>query len=121
MTRIADDGTLCIILDARLKESERRLSALGSDVKTVLISHWPLVRQPTYTLRFPEFAQWCGTTRTADWHRRFRAEVAVYGYLHIPRTTHYDGVRFEEVSLGYPSEWSKRGQPPVMPKKVLSG
>ena len=87
----------------------------------MLISHWPLVRQPTYTLRFPEFAQWCGTTRTADWHRRFRAEVAVYGYLHIPRTTYYDGVRFEEVSLGYPSEWSKRGQPPVMPKKVLSG
>ena len=45
------------------------------------------------------------TTRTADWHTRFRAEVAVYGHLHIPRTTHYDGVRFEEVSLGYPREW----------------
>jgi hypothetical protein len=40
--------------------------------------------------------------------------------LHIPCTTHYDGVRFEEVSLGYPSEWSKRPKPPVMPKKVLS-
>ncbi len=52
---------------------------------------------------------------------RFRAVVAVYGHLHIPRTTHYDGVRFEQVSLGYPSEWSKRGRPPGMPKKVLSG
>ena len=107
--------------DARLKKSERRLFALGPDVKTVLVSHWPLVRQPTDMLRFPEFAQWCGTTRTADWHTRFRAEVAVYGHLHIPRTTHYDGVRFEEVSLGYPREWSKRAKPPVMPKKVLPG
>ena len=105
--------------DARLKESERRLSALGSDMKTVLVSHWPLIRQPTDALRFPEFAQWCGTSRTADWHTRFRAEVAVYGHLHIPRTSHYDGVRFEEVSLGYPSEWSKRPRPPEAPKKVL--
>jgi hypothetical protein len=71
-------------------------------------------------LRFPEFAQWCGTTRTADWHVRFRAEVVIYGHLHIRRTTHYDGVRFEEVSLGYPREWRKRGKPP-MPKKVLTG
>jgi 3',5'-cyclic AMP phosphodiesterase CpdA len=106
--------------DARLKESERGLFALGPDVKTVLVSHWPLVRQPTDVLRFPEFAQWCGTTRTADWHVRFRAEVVIYGHLHIRRTTHYDGVRFEEVSLGYPREWSKRGKPP-MPKKVLPG
>jgi 3',5'-cyclic AMP phosphodiesterase CpdA len=104
--------------DARLRECERRLLALGPDVKTMLVSHWPLVRQPTEVLRFPEFAQWCGTIRTADWHIRFRAEVAVYGHLHIRRTTQYDGVRFEEVSLGYPREWSKRGRPPN-PKKVL--
>jgi predicted phosphodiesterase len=105
--------------DARLKESERRLSALAPDVKTVLVSHWPLIRQLTNALRFPEFAQWCGSIRTADWHTRFGAEVAVYGHLHIPRTTYYDGVRFEEVSLGYPNEWSKRAKPPAMPKKVL--
>lgn len=107
--------------DARVKESERRLSALSSGMKTVLVSHWPLVREMTDVLRFPAFAQWCGTIRTADWHTRFRAEVAVYGHLHTPRTTYYDGVRFEEVSLGYPKEWSKRAKPPVMPKKVLSG
>jgi 3',5'-cyclic AMP phosphodiesterase CpdA len=107
--------------DARLRDSERRLSALDLDVKTVLVSHWPLVRQPTDVLRFPEFAQWCGTTRTADWHTRFRAEVAVYGHVHIPRTTHYNGVRFEEVSLGYPREWSKRAKSAGMPRKVLPG
>jgi len=103
---------------ARLKEAEDRLLVLPPDVKTVLVGHWPLVRQPTDALRFPEFAQWCGTTRTADWHIRFRAEVVVYGHLHIPRTTYYDGVRFEEVSIGYPREWSKRSKPP-MPRKVL--
>ena len=103
---------------ARLKEAEDRLLVLAPDVKTVLVGHWPLVRQPTQALRFPEFAQWCGTTRTADWHIRFRAEVVVYGHLHIPRTTSYDGVRFEEVSVGYPREWRKRSKPPI-PRKVL--
>jgi 3',5'-cyclic AMP phosphodiesterase CpdA len=104
---------------ARIKESERRLCSLASDTKTVLISHWPLIRQATNALRFPDFALWCGTSRTADWHIRFRAEVAVYGHLHIPCTTHYDRVRFEEVSLGYPNEWATRSQPPTIPKKVF--
>ncbi|MGW2845394.1 hypothetical protein, partial [Streptomyces sp. NPDC001274] len=27
--------------------------------------HWPLVREPTDVLWYPEFAQWCGTTLTA--------------------------------------------------------
>ena len=36
---------------------------------------------------------------------RFRAAAVVYGHLHIPRTTWHDGVRFEEVSVGYPREW----------------
>ena len=54
---------------------------------------------------YPEFALWCGTTATADWHTRYNAVCSVYGHLHIPRTTYYDGVRFEEVSLGYPREW----------------
>lgn len=95
---------------ARLAYSEKRLSELDPTVKTVLVSHFPLVRQPTEVLRYPEFAQWCGTVHTADWHIRFNSTVAVYGHLHIPRTTHYDGVRFEEVSLGYPREWSGRAK-----------
>jgi hypothetical protein len=50
---------------------------------------------------------------------RFRAEVAVYGHLHIPRTTHYDGVRFEEVSLGYPREWRRRGGTPAPLRRLF--
>ena len=51
---------------------------------------------------------------------RFRAVAAVYEHLYIPRTTHYDGVRFEEVSLGYPREWRARfGEHPPLLKAVL--
>jgi 3',5'-cyclic AMP phosphodiesterase CpdA len=104
---------------ARVELTEKRLTELPDDLPTVLVSHFPLVRDPTFVLRYPVFAQWCGTEATADWHRRFRATVAVYGHLHIPRTITVDGVRFEEVSLGYPREWSARPWQPVFPKVVL--
>jgi hypothetical protein len=70
-------------------------------------------------LWYPQFAQWCGTDRTADWHLRYRAAAAVYGHPHIPRTTHYDGVRFEEVSLGYPSEWQRRSSGPAPMRRIM--
>lgn len=105
--------------DARIAETERFLAARDPALPTVLVSHFPLVRDPTTILRYPEFALWCGTDRTADWHRRFNAVVAVYGHLHIPRTTWYDGVRFEEVSLGYPREWERRRTPPGQLRQIL--
>jgi hypothetical protein len=104
---------------ARLAETERRLAATDPELPTVLVSHWPLRREPTDVLWYPEFAQWCGTERTADWHLRHRAKVAVYGHLHIPRTTTYDDVRFEEVSLGYPREWRRRGDQPEPMRRIL--
>jgi 3',5'-cyclic AMP phosphodiesterase CpdA len=103
----------------RLELTEQRLAAVPEDHRTVLLSHWPLHRHPTAPLYWPEFALWCGTSRTADWHLRYRAEVAVFGHLHIPRTTRADGVRFEEVSLGYPREWRKRARGPVPLRKIL--
>lgn len=106
---------------ARVAGTERRLAAIDSTLPTVLINHWPLVRQPTDQMWYPEFAQWCGTTLTADWHVRFRTVAAVYGHLHIPRTTHYDGIRFEEVSLGYPREWGRRGGEPQPMRLILEG
>jgi 3',5'-cyclic AMP phosphodiesterase CpdA len=103
----------------RLAESERRLADRDPDLPVVLVNHFPLVREPTRVLRYPEFAQWCGTMHTADWHTRFSAAAVVYGHLHIPRTTWYDGVRFEEVSLGYPREWRQRGIPPGRLRQIL--
>jgi hypothetical protein len=70
-------------------------------------------------LWYPEFAQWCGTELTADWHLRFRAAAVVYGHLHIPRTTWHDGVRFEEVSVGYPREWQRRDTGYPLPRRVI--
>ncbi len=93
---------------ARVASTEARLRSREQGIPTVLINHFPLVEASTRTLRHPEFAQWCGTTRTADWHRRFGAAVVVYGHLHIPLTTWHDGVRFEEVSLGNSREWRNR-------------
>ncbi len=104
---------------ARIAETERRLADRPRGVPTVLVNHYPLVREPTMILRHPEFAIWCGTERTADWHLRFEAAAVVYGHLHIPRTTWHDGVRFEEVSLGYPREWRPRPTPPGRPRRIL--
>lgn len=98
--------------EARVAATRRRLDALDRDVPLVFVNHFPLVREPTRVLRYPEFAQWCGTELTADWHRVYPTAAVVYGHLHIPRTTWYDGVRFEEVSVGYPREWGRRGGPP---------
>lgn len=92
---------------ARVAETERRLAALPAGTRTVLVNHFPLTRFPTRILRHPEFALWCGTEATHDWHVRFGAAAVVYGHLHIPRTTWEDGVRFEEVSIGYPREWKQ--------------
>jgi 3',5'-cyclic AMP phosphodiesterase CpdA len=104
---------------ARLAVTERRLADLPPGVPTVLINHFPLVREPTRVLRYPEFAQWCGTTGTADWPVRFNATVVIYGHLHIPRTIWHHGVRHEEVSLGYPREWQPRARGPVVPRQIL--
>ncbi|KDQ71129.1 metallophosphoesterase [Streptomyces halstedii] len=104
---------------ARVALTERRLAAHDPEVPLVIAGHWPLVREPTSVMWYPEFAQWCGTELTADWHRRFNVAAVVYGHLHIPRTTWYDGVRFEEVSLGYPREWRKRGHPRGLLRQIL--
>ncbi len=93
---------------ARVRHSEERLQDCDGHTPIVIVNHFPLIDAPTKVLLHPEFAQWCGTTLTDDWHRRFRITVVVYGHLHIPRTTWHDGVRFEEVSLGYPREWHRR-------------
>jgi 3',5'-cyclic AMP phosphodiesterase CpdA len=104
---------------ARLEATERRLAARDPALPVVFVTHYPLVREPTRVLRYPLFAQWCGTMRTSDWHLRFNAAAVVYGHLHIPRVTWYDGVRFEEVSLGYPREWRRRDVRPGVPRQIL--
>jgi 3',5'-cyclic AMP phosphodiesterase CpdA len=104
---------------ARVAETRRRLATCGADLPMVLVNHWPLARGPTDILRYPEFAQWCGTVLTARWHRLFPTAAMVYGHLHVPRVSFHDGVPFVEVSLGYPREWRRRGLPDPLLRPVL--
>ncbi len=97
-----DRGSWC---RARVAATEARLSALPTSERTVLISHWPLRLDLVRLYRIPRFIPWCGTVLTHDWHLRFRAIAAVSGHLHMRATDWRDGVRFEEVSLGYPRHW----------------
>jgi 3',5'-cyclic AMP phosphodiesterase CpdA len=103
---------------ARVASTEQRLAALPDAIETVLVNHFPLRRSHAVLPRIPRFAMWCGTTKTDNWHIRFRARAVIYGHLHIPRTHIDDGVRFEEVSLGYPRQRRYHALPPL--RRVLT-
>ncbi len=106
----------------RCELTEQRLEAIGDDYPTVLINHYPLRRDLVHLFLIPRFIIWCGTTRTEDWHKRFRAKLVVSGHLHVPATDWVDGVRFEEVSLGYPRQWRRRLKRPTQHlREVLPG
>jgi hypothetical protein len=92
--------------EIRCALSEHRLKLSRNDLPTVLVSHFPLREDLVRIPRIPRFSLWCGTRRTEDWHLRFNAIVVVSGHLHIRSTSYRDGVRFEEVSLGYPRQWT---------------
>ncbi len=105
---------------ARVELTEERLTAMAArGLPSVLVNHFPLLAELTRPLLRPEFAQWCGTLATAGWHTRFRACAVVYGHLHIPRTTVHEGVRFEEVSLGYPLERRRRSTHRPLPRRIV--
>ena len=93
----------------RLRATEKRLEAATADGddRLILINHWPLREDLVHLRRIPRFSIWCGTKATEDWHLRFRAAVVIHGHLHIKATHFRDGVRFEEVSLGYPRDWQQ--------------
>jgi 3',5'-cyclic AMP phosphodiesterase CpdA len=97
---------------ARVASTERRLEAAVAawPHPTVLINHFPLRRELAMLPRIPRFSIWCGTSRSEDWHVRYRANSVVYGHLHRRGTHWIDGVRFEEVSLGYPGQWQPEGR-----------
>ncbi len=90
---------------ARCRMTEARLEAVPPGRGIVLVNHFPLRRDLARLPSIPRFSIWCGTRLTEDWHTRFPVRVVVSGHLHIRMTAWRDGVRFEEVSLGYPRQW----------------
>jgi predicted phosphodiesterase len=98
---------------ARVASTAARLAAeRPAGMPTILINHFPLRADLVTLRRIPRFSPWCGTVLTQDWHRRFGAVACVHGHLHVPATHWRDGVRFEEVSLGYPRQWQPHGRGP---------
>ncbi len=91
----------------RVRVTRGRLDVLPADRQTVLVSHFPLRYDLARPPRIPRFSIWCGTTLTDDWGARYRASVLVSGHLHLRSTLERDGIRCEEVSLGYPREWNR--------------
>jgi len=92
---------------ARCESTQQRLenATALSALPLVLINHFPLKRTLAQLPAIPRFRVWCGTRRAENWHTRFRASVVVSGHLHIRQSKVLDGVRFEEVSFGYPRQW----------------
>jgi hypothetical protein len=85
--------------------TEKRLSALDPTARLVLVNHFALDERLLRLWMIPRFSPWCGTRKTAGWHTRYPVDVVVHGHTHMRTTMMLDGVRFEEVSLGYPRHW----------------
>jgi predicted phosphodiesterase len=90
---------------ARVEATHARLRDTPAGTRLVLVSHFPLRRDLAILPRIPRFSIWCGTRLTEQWHRDFPVDVVVSGHLHMRSTRWRHGVRFEEVSLGYPRQW----------------
>lgn len=106
---------------ARIAEAEKRLATEHPGTPRVLVNHWPLRQDLVRIPMVPRFLPWCGTAQTEDWHTRFDAEVVVSGHLHVRATDWRDGVRFEEVSLGYPRHWNPEDSFDDLLREVLPG
>jgi len=92
--------------EERCRVTESRLAEIPPAHRLILVNHFSL-REDLVRMRIPRFRIWCGTRRTEDWHRRFNVAAVVTGHLHVRASDVRDGVRFEEVSLGYPRQWRR--------------
>ena len=106
---------------ARCDDAEDRLAGAAREHPLVLINHFPLREELIRLWRVPRFSLWCGTKRTEDWHLRYNASVVVYGHLHMRSTDWIDGVRFEEVSIGYPKHWHSSAGMNSYLREILPG
>jgi 3',5'-cyclic AMP phosphodiesterase CpdA len=106
---------------ARCAAAEPRLAAAARQAPLILINHFPLRYDLAVLPRIPRFSIWCGTRRTEDWHQRYRAHAVVYGHLHIRGTYYRDGIRCEEVSLGYPQNYNPTRPITYYLREILPG
>jgi len=106
---------------ARVAYTEERLQDVPKGTRIVLVNHWPLRRDLVRLFRIPRYAPWCGTRLTEDWHQRFDVTAVVSGHLHMRATDWRHGVRFEEVSIGYPRHWNQEQGMAHYLREILPG
>ncbi|MGI1677646.1 MAG: metallophosphoesterase [Cellvibrionaceae bacterium] len=107
----------------RIQYTQERLTDCDPNIPMILVNHFPLRYDLVRTMRIPRFSIWCGTKKTEHWHKEYNVDVVVSGHLHMRSTDYRDGVRFEEVSLGYPNDWRSeegRGIAPYL-REILPG
>jgi predicted phosphodiesterase len=104
---------------ARLVVTRKKLESCPPGERLILVNHYPLRRDLIRLFRIPRFVPWCGTRETDDWHLRYPVDVVVYGHLHMRATDWRDGVRFEEVALGYPRHWKAERGPEHYLRQIL--
>ena len=104
----------------RVALTEARLEA-ATDLPLVLLNHYPLRHELVRFGRIRRYLPWCGTAATRDWHTRFPVRVSVHGHLHMRATDWVDGVRFEEVALGYPQHWRQDAGAATYLREILPG
>ena len=107
---------------ARCDATFDRLKALPHHLSIVLVNHYPLRADLVRFLpRIKRYSPWCGTTRTSSWHRDLPIKVVVNGHLHMRATDWIDGVRFEEVAIGYPRHWQTERPLESYLREILPG
>lgn len=98
----------------RLDYTVKRLAQVEGP--TVLINHWPLIREAMAHVQHQEIGLWSGTRHTQSWPQRYRATHVIYGHLHIPLEIFVENVTHAEVSLGYPRDRDK-----TLPARLAAG
>ena len=92
-----------LISESKLDEAQKQ----NPEAKFILINHFPLRYVDATLWLIPRFSIWCGTKLTEKWPWKYPTEAVVYGHLHLRKSFREKGVRFEEVSLGYPKHWNQ--------------
>lgn len=114
-------GSLHAWCEARVRETETKMKSIDANLPLVMVNHFPLRYDLLRIKRIPRFSIWCGTDKTHNWHQDYSAAVVVSGHLHVRATDYRDGVRFEEVSLGYPRDWQRQRGMHSYLREILPG
>ena len=115
-TKLADDalidpspfGSIAELCHALIATAEQRLCRLSGTLPRVFVSHFPLTATCAREPGHDWLAAVSGSPRTEPWIEQFAPSAVVFGHQHRPRSRVRSGVRFEEVSLGYPRDWDSR-------------